>query len=98
MEMIAQTGHDPHGFYVRESHRHPKYNLLRGGAVKSQHIWGTAADLVAEDINRDGKTDQLDKEILLSAAQQVVNNRGGVGLYPGTLTVHADVRGYRARW
>lgn len=95
---LEQNGYDGNAFLVRESHRHPKYNGLKGGAKQSLHIQGKEADLVAEDVNNDGEINQKDKDILLKACQFVIGNKGGVGLYPTTMTVHIDVRGYSARW
>ena len=95
---LDRLGYDKYGFNVRESHRHPKLNKVRGGASKSQHIYGRAIDLVARDLNRDGKRNEKDKAILLEVAEKIVGKKGGVGRYPGTMTVHIDCRGYRARW
>jgi len=30
--------------------------------------------------------------------KKVIKNEDGLGLYPGTQSVHYDVRGVRARW
>lgn len=95
---LADAGYNSEGFYVRESHRHPKYNTLKGGASQSQHLYGKAADLVIEDIDNDGEINDLDKEIALKILEEIVGNEGGMGLYPGTMTVHIDTRGYAARW
>ena len=38
------------------------------------------------------------KDIGLKVLEDLVGDRGGVGLYPGTSTIHIDTRGYRARW
>ena len=91
-------GHDPDAFVVREGFRPPQVNEDAGGAPRSRHIYGEAVDLVRGDLDRDGDEDQADKAILLEAAEAVIGNRGGVGRYPGTETVHIDVRGRRARW
>lgn len=96
--MLDEAGYNKYGFRVRESHRHPKLNRLRGGASLSQHVWGRAVDLVIEDINMDGKANQDDKTIVLEFAEKIVGNKGGIGMYPGTMTVHMDSRGKRARW
>ena len=95
---LDELGYDKYGFYVRESHRHPKLNKMRGGASKSQHIYGKAVDLVIEDINKDGKLNDQDKQICLDILEGIVGNKGGMGLYPGTKTIHIDSRGYAARW
>ena len=95
---LEELGYDKYGFYVRESHRHPKLNTMRGGASQSQHMYGKAVDMVIEDINKDGKADKLDKDICLEILEGIVGNKGGMGLYPGTQTIHIDSRGYAARW
>lgn len=98
MQSLEEKGYDKFAFYVREGHRHPQNNLDRRGASRSLHIFGKAADLVIQDINQDGLVTQRDKQIGLEILEDLVGDRGGVGLYPGTSTIHIDTRGYRARW
>ena len=95
---LDRHDYDPDGFVVREGFRPPQVNEDAGGAPRSRHIYGEAVDLVRGDLDRDGDEDQDDKAILLEAAEAVIGNRGGVGRYPGSDTVHIDVRGRRARW
>ncbi|MEL6669954.1 MAG: hypothetical protein AAFP08_13345, partial [Bacteroidota bacterium] len=77
----------------------PKENASAGGASLSRHILGQAIDMLIGDINRDGRYTDIDKQIVLDIANQdIIGDRGGIGRYPGTRTVHIDVRGYRARW
>jgi Peptidase M15 len=95
---LDELGYDKYGFRVRESHRHPLCNKVRGGASKSQHINGKAVDMVIEDINQDGRITQKDKEICLEILEPMIGSRGGIGRYPGTMTIHIDSRGHRARW
>lgn len=95
---LEELGYDKYGFTVRESHRHPKANTMRGGATQSQHLFGRAADLEIKDINQDGKITPEDKDICLEILEDIVNDKGGMGLYPGTQTIHIDCRGHRARW
>jgi uncharacterized protein YcbK (DUF882 family) len=61
-------------------------------------LYGRAADLVIKDINNDGKKNQEDKTIALEILEKIVGDKGGMGLYPGTMTIHIDCRGYKARW
>lgn len=95
---LVRHDYDPNGFTVREGFRPPQVNLDGGGAKYSRHIYGEAVDLVRGDLDRDGDADSEDKAILLRAAEAVIGNLGGVGRYPGSETVHIDVRGRRARW
>lgn len=95
---LDEEGYNKYGFTVRESHRHPKYNGMKGGASSSQHIWGKAVDIITEDIDNDGKRTQADKTIVLEIMEEIVGDKGGLGRYPGTRTVHFDSRGHRARW
>lgn len=96
---LSKAGHNPDGFYLRCGHRHPVLNEEISGASRSQHIAGKATDITIRDINLDGKEDQKDKQIVLDILNDVViKNEGGIGRYPGTMSVHFDVRGKRARW
>jgi len=96
---LTKGGHDPDGFYLRTGHRHPVLNEEISGASRSQHIAGKATDITIRDINLDGVEDQKDKQIVLDILNDVViKNEGGIGRYPGTMSVHFDVRGKRARW
>ena len=95
---LDERGYNKYGFEVRESHRHPKYNTMAGGASKSQHVWGRAVDIVVTDIDNDGEVEKEDKDIVLEIMEEIVGNTGGIGKYPGGMTVHFDSRGYRARW
>ncbi|MBL4705643.1 MAG: DUF882 domain-containing protein [Flavobacteriales bacterium] len=96
---LSKGGYDPDGFYVRTGHRHPVLNEEIAGASRSQHIAGKATDITIKDINQDGISDQADKEIVLEILNKIViKNEGGIGRYPGTMSVHFDVRGSRARW
>jgi len=48
---------------------------------------------------KDGKSTKEDKDIVLDTLEKkVIKNEGGLGSYPGTQSVHYDVRGVRARW
>jgi uncharacterized protein YcbK (DUF882 family) len=96
-ELSAQ-GHNRDAFVITNGYRHPKFNVQVGGASESRHIVGEAVDITAKDINDDGKVNQEDKTIILAAAEKVVGNLGGVGMYPNTLSIHMDTRGHKARW
>ena len=90
---------DQHAMSINHGHRNPRVNEKVGGAKRSRHIKGEAADLNIKDIDKDGKATDEDKQIVLEILDKIViGDEGGLGLYPGSLTVHLDVRGVRARW
>ncbi|MEM6965959.1 MAG: D-Ala-D-Ala carboxypeptidase family metallohydrolase [Bacteroidota bacterium] len=97
--LLAENGYNKAGFSIVNGYRHPAYNEAVGGASLSRHLKGQALDLQIKDINQDGKINQKDKTIVLDLLEKkVIGNQGGIGRYPGTMAVHFDVRGYRARW
>lgn len=63
-----------------------KYNKAVGGVSRSQHLYGTAADVIVKDVSADRVYFVADK----------INPKGGVGRYK-TYT-HIDSRDGRARW
>ncbi len=99
IETLQAKGYNPYGFYIRNGHRHPMYNEKIKGASKSRHIKGEAVDIVIQDINLDGKSNQDDKTIVYDLLnKEIIGDTGGIGKYPGTMSIHYDVRGKRARW
>ncbi len=98
-EELEKQGYNKNGFEVVNGHRHPTYNEQVKGASQSRHIKGEAVDLSIYDINNDGYSNKTDKDIVLDILEnKIIKNEGGLGLYPGTQSVHYDVRGHRARW
>ena len=95
---LEEGGYNREGFHIRNSHRHPKLNTDANGASYSQHMFGKAIDIGVEDIDKDGDWDQDDKSVVYEMLQGIVGNKGGLGLYPGTMSLHFDCRGFRARW
>lgn len=71
--------------HINSAYRTPSYNKKIGGASKSQHLEGKAAD-----IRIDGETPERVAEIA------EYYGADGIGLY-NTFT-HIDTRGITARW
>jgi uncharacterized protein YcbK (DUF882 family) len=122
LELTIQTleaaGHPVRHLAVMSGFRTPQYNKgggnTGGRANLSRHMYGDAADVFVDndgngtmdDLNRDGKVDPADAEVIGRAVEEVEARYpalvGGVGIYPaccghGPFT-HVDTRGYRARW
>ena len=72
---------------INSGYRSPAHNKAVGGVSNSQHVKGTAADIVVED------TDPL---TVGQIAEYILGNRGGTGVYQ-TFT-HVDTRANRSRW
>ena len=70
------------------AYRCPSHNAEVGGVENSQHVLGTAADVLVPD----GMT--------VSALAELAESCGadGIGTYPTDGFVHVDTRGYTARW
>lgn len=78
-----------HALGINSGYRCPARNRVVGGASRSQHMSGKAADLAVPR----GLQDRY-----VAAALKVPAFRGGgVGEYPGG-AVHVDRRGWVARW
>jgi len=98
--------------------RTPRYNReggqTSGRASLSRHMYGDATDVFVDndrdgwtdDVNRDGRIDIRDAEVVARAAERVEARHpalvGGVGIYAATGVhgpfTHVDARGRRARW
>ena len=72
---------------INSGYRSPAHNKAVGGVSNSQHVKGTAADIVVED------TDPL---TVGQIAEYILGNRGGIGVY--TTFTHVDVRANKSRW
>ncbi|HUQ79581.1 MAG TPA: hypothetical protein VM076_00515 [Gemmatimonadaceae bacterium] len=102
---------------VLSGFRAPYYNaglVAEGAARASRHQFGDASDIIIDtdhdgrmdDLNRDGRVDFRDTEVILRAVERVERTYpelvGGLGLYagmgPSGPFAHIDVRGSRARW
>lgn len=69
---------------ISSAYRCPTHNRTIGGAKESQHIFGTATDIVVP---------QLSTPALYALCVDIFD---GVGLYD--TFVHVDSRGYESRW
>lgn len=72
---------------INSAYRTPAYNKKVGGALYSQHQYGTAADIVVNGV--------APKDVA-AYAETLLPNTGGIGVY-STFT-HVDVRKAKARW
>jgi len=98
--------------YIITSAKRPKWHndlLVRfgsGAVKKSQHLHGNAIDIMVLDVNKDGKSDRKDVDIVFDILdKKIIKNKGGIGTYyhkAGNFfdrqMVHFDCRGKRARW
>ena len=122
LELVLQDLEDhgiaTNGVRVMSGFRTPQYNVRggdpRGRATLSRHMYGDASDIFIDndgngwmdDLNRDGKLNIKDAEVILAAVDRVEREHpglvGGAGVYPAESGhgpfIHVDVRGYRARW
>jgi hypothetical protein len=119
--VIAELEHEGYPVLhlaVMSGFRTPRYNQAGGetsgrGSL-SRHMYGDATDVFVDndrdgwtdDVDRDGRVDIRDAEVVAQAAERAEARRpdlvGGVGIYPATAAhgpfTHVDVRGRRARW
>lgn len=72
---------------INSAYRNATYNKKIGGVSNSQHVKGTAADIVVSGI--------APSEVV-KYAEYIMPNKGGIGLYSSF--VHVDVRAKRSRW
>ena len=70
---------------INSAYRTPSYNAQVGGASESQHMLGTAADIVIEGVSPEQVAQFADR-----------HGMGGVGIYK-TFT-HVDVRAGKSHW
>jgi Peptidase M15./Putative peptidoglycan binding domain. len=84
-ELRTAIGNRP--IIINSGYRCPTHNKNVGGATKSQHMYGKAADIRVKDMS---------PRTLEKFADTVFAN-GGVGM-GGQNIVHVDTRGHRARW
>lgn len=83
-ELRAALGNKP--IVINSGYRTETYNKKCGGATKSQHLYGAAADIHINGVS---------PETVYKKADQLFS-QGGVGRYASF--THVDVRGYKSRW
>jgi hypothetical protein len=120
LELVIQElrtlGFPAKTLHVMSGYRTPQYNGPggKGRAKFSRHTYGDAADVwldddgdgQMDDLNRDGRLDVKDAEVLASAVDRVEQRApelvGGHAVYRANRVhgpfVHIDVRGAAARW
>lgn len=118
IEELEREGYPVAHLAIMSGFRTPTYNhaggTRTGRATLSRHLFGDASDVFVDndrngwtdDVNRDGRVDIGDAEVVARAAERAEAAQpelvGGIGIYPangvhGPFT-HVDVRGRRARW
>ena len=75
---------------VTSGYRCPEHNRAIGGAPRSQHLLGTAADISVRGMTS--------AEMYRLAEDVEAFRNGGIGVYPDKGFIHVDVRDGRARW
>lgn len=97
--ILEAKGYNSRMIQVISGYRHPSRNDAVGGATNSMHLYGNALDIKVGDVNRDHLTNKTDKDLVYAILNtSLIGNKGGLGFYPGTMVLHMDVRGSRARW
>lgn len=72
---------------INSAYRTVAYNKKVGGATYSQHLYGTAADIVVKGVA---------PETVAAYAETLLPKSGGVGRYASF--THVDVRAAKSRW
>ena len=76
-----------------------------GAAPKSRHLIGDALDFLVFDVNKDGKSNSEDVDIVYQILDKIIiKDKGGIGTYKNESSffnkqmIHIDCIGYKARW
>ena len=94
---------------VISTRRFPLHNKIQvslsGAATKSRHLKGEAIDFLVFDVNRDGKSNAADVDIVCRILEEeVLKGNGGIGTYKNESSfinrqmVHIDCRTGKSRW
>ena len=113
---INKRGTLSNSLFIMSGYRTPYYNKSIGNVQFSRHVFGDAADIYVDengdsnidDINKDGKVNMEDADIIYRIVSEIDNDSelkhllGGMGKYNKnsrhTFFIHIDTRGYKARW
>lgn len=72
---------------INSAYRTPTKNKAVGGATYSQHLYGTAADIVVKGV---------EPKKVAAYVETLMPSKGGIGIYK--TFVHVDVRATKSRW
>lgn len=72
---------------ITSAYRTPAHNAKVGGVADSQHLYGAAADIKVKNVS---------PLRVAQYAEQILINKGGIGVYE--TFVHIDVRPTKSRW
>ena len=72
---------------INSGYRTPSHNKSVGGAAQSQHLYGTAADIVVKGVK---------PKDVAAYADKLMPKTGGIGIY--SWGVHVDTRAAKSRW
>lgn len=72
---------------ITSAYRTPAHNAKVGGVANSQHLFGAAADIRVKNVS---------PLRVAQYAEQILINKGGIGVYE--TFVHIDVRPTKSRW
>ncbi len=113
---LSNNGISVSTVFIMSGYRTPYYNKSIGNVKFSRHIFGDAADIyvdedldgVIDDLDKDGKNNMADAQVIHSIISKMENDPenvhliGGMGSYnknsAHTYFIHVDTRGYKARW
>lgn len=72
---------------INSAYRTESHNKKVGGAKHSQHLYGTAADIVVRGVS---------PKQVAAYAETLLKNKGGIGIYKNF--THIDCRETKSRW